>query len=360
MSDQSIKPMHALSVMGLVTLFMTLLGWSSIPLFLKFFSTDMDAWAANGWRYGFSALLWLPVLVVGFMRGTLPKDLWKAAVVPSIFNVTGQAAFAWAPYFIEPGLMTFGLRTQIIFVAVGAYMLFPNERPVLRSRAFLGALGVVFAGAMGTLLLARGHADAAQAAAATTPDLFGHHLTRVQARAFGIVLSVGSGALFAGYALAVRQYMHGMHPVTAFAAICQYTGIGLVALMLPMSHGAGGYVIHLPSDKLGLLALSAVIGIALGHVFYYTSIARLGVAMSSGVIQLQPIIVAVGSYFLFGEVLSRGQWLCGVAAVGAAMVMLGVQHRLGSANAREAAPAGRSAAMDAGEAEIETSASEAR
>jgi drug/metabolite transporter (DMT)-like permease len=353
MPDGSTKQMHALSPMGLVTLVMTLLGWSSIPLFLKYFSSDMDAWAANGWRYGFSALLWLPVLVAGFLRGTLPVNLWRAAIVPSIFNVTGQAAFAWAPYFIDPGLMTFGLRTQIIFVAVGAYLLFPNERRVLRSPAFLGAMAVVFAGAMGTLLLARGHADAAHAAAAATPDLFGHHLTPLQATAFGVVLSVGSGALFAGYALAVRHYMHGMHPVTAFAAICQFTGLGLVALMLPMSHGAGAYVIHLPGDKLGLLALSAIIGIALGHVFYYTSIARLGVAVSSGVIQLQPIIVAVASYFIFHEVLSAVQWMCGVAAVGAAMVMLAVQHRLGSADAE--APS-----LDAGEGELETSVSEAR
>jgi drug/metabolite transporter (DMT)-like permease len=72
------------------------------------------------------------------------------------------------------------------------------------------------------------------------------------------------------------------------------------------------------------------------------------------VIQLQPIIVAVASYFLFGEVLSGGQWLCGVAAVGAAMVMLGVQHQLGKAGGGSSNP------MKAGEAELETSASEAR
>ncbi len=325
--------------MGLVTLAMTLLGWSSIPLFLKHFSGSMDAWAANGWRYGFSALLWLPVLVVGFLRGTLPNNIWKAAIVPAIFNVTGQAAFAWAPYFIDPGLMTFGLRTQIIFVAVGAYMMFPSERRVLKSRAFLGALGVVFVGAMGTLILARVHATGANVPAATYPDLFGYELTRVQATIFGTVLSVGSGALFAGYALAVRHYMHGMHPVTAFAAICQYTGIGLVVLMLPLAKQSGWYVVHMPTSELWLLALSAIIGIALGHVFYYTSIARLGVAVSSGVIQLQPIIVAVASYFLFREILSVGQWICGLAAVVAAMVMLAVQHRIGKADGAAAASA---------------------
>jgi drug/metabolite transporter (DMT)-like permease len=320
--------MHALSLLGLTTLLMTLLGWSSIPLFLKHFAGSMDGWTANGWRYGFSALLWLPVIVHQLLRRTLPAGLWRRAVLPSVFNVLGQTAFAWAPYFIEPGLMTFGLRTQIIFVAVGAYMLFPNERRVLRSRAFLAALAVVFAGAMGTLVLARlqvGHAHAP----AHAPIVLGRTLTEVQSTVVGIVLAVGSGLLFAGYALAVRKNMQGVHPVTAFAAICQYTGAGMVAMMIALAPEAGWYVTRMDAKEQWLMALSAIVGIALGHVFYYTSIARLGVAVSSGVIQLQPIIVAVGSYFLFDEVLSPAQWGCGMAAVGAAMVMLWVQHSMG-------------------------------
>lgn len=344
--------MQALSAIGLITLGMTLLGWSSVPLFLKHFASSMDVWGANGWRYGFSALLWLPVLIYGVTRGTLPKNLWKAAIVPSIFNITGQAAFGWAPYFIDPGLMTFGLRTQIIFVAVGAYMMFPSERRVLRSPAFLGALGVVFAGAMGTLILAQMNKTKEVAALTEFPLVFGYQLTSTQAMMFGVILSVSAGALFAGYALAVRRYMHGMHPVTAFAAICQYTGIGLVLLMLPLARESGWYVVHMPTKELWLLALSAIIGIALGHVFYYTSIAKLGVAVSSGVIQLQPILVAVGSYFLFQEILSVGQWICGIAAVGAAMVMLAVQHRIGKSDEAAATPAEAESAVAAAPEEV--------
>lgn len=343
MADRSSVPqMQALSFVGVVTLGMTLIGWSSIPLFLKHFSGSMDAWAANGWRYGFSALLWLPVIVHQYWRETLPKGIWRAAVVPSLLNISGQAAFAWAPYFIDPGLMTFGLRTQIIFVAIGAYMMFPSERRVLRSPAFLGALVVVFAGAMGTLILARMNAVEVSAAVGNVPvhELFGRKLTATGATGLGIGLSVAAGALFAGYALAVRKYMHGMHPVTAFATICQYTGIGMVAMMVLLAPEAGWYIVRMETRQLWLLAVSSVVGIALGHVFYYTSIARLGVAVSSGVIQLQPIIVAVASYFLFDEVLTAGQWGCGMLAVVAAMVMLTVQHRLGKADAaarREAA-----------------------
>ncbi len=54
---------------GTLTITLTLLGWSSVPLFLRHFVDLIDPWTSNGWRYGFSALLWAPVLVIGFLGG---------------------------------------------------------------------------------------------------------------------------------------------------------------------------------------------------------------------------------------------------------------------------------------------------
>jgi drug/metabolite transporter (DMT)-like permease len=129
----------------------TLIGWSSVPLFLKHFSHSIDAWTSNGWRYGFSALLWAPVLMYGAMRSSLPGGLWRAAIVPSIFNCAGQVCFTWAHYKIDPGLLTFGLRMQIVFVALGAYLLFPAERRVIRTPSFLLGAVTVFGGTIGTI-----------------------------------------------------------------------------------------------------------------------------------------------------------------------------------------------------------------
>jgi drug/metabolite transporter (DMT)-like permease len=292
---------------GVVTVLVTLIGWSSIPLFIKHFSHAIDPWTSNGWRYGFSALIWLPVVLVAGRRGTLPAGLWKAALVPAMFNTAGQVAFAWGFYKIEPGLMTFGMRTQIAFIAVGAFALFPAERPVIRSPWYLLGLLMVASGAAGTILLG-------QPLQGTTT--------------VGVVLAVSSGLLFASYALGVRKFMTGMNPVLAFAAISQYTAGVIVVLMLALGERHGMTALDLSRGQLGLLLLSSVIGIALGHVFYYISIARLGVAVSSGVMQLQPFIVAVASYFLFGEVLRAGQWLSGCMAVMGAVMMLAVQQRM--------------------------------
>jgi drug/metabolite transporter (DMT)-like permease len=287
---------------GVLTVVLTLLGWASVPLFLRHFAASIDAWTSNGVRYGFAALLWLPALLWSARRGTLPAGLLRAALLPSLFNCLGQVAFALAHYRTEPGLLTFGMRTQIVWVGLGAAALFPAERALLRRPLFLAGVALVLAGSL-SMMLAGG------ALRGATGE--------------GVGLAVLAGLLFAGYGLAVRRNMVGAPPILAFAAISQYTAAGMVLLMLLLGEGSGAAVLLLPGSELGLLLLSAVIGIALGHVFYYVSIARLGVTATAGVIQLQPFCVAGASYFLFGERLTPAQWACGGIAVAGAVVMLG-------------------------------------
>lgn len=293
---------------GLLTVALTLLGWASVPLFLRHFAASIDAWTSNGVRYGFAALLWLPALLWSASKGTLPRGLLRAALLPSLFNCAGQVAFALAHYRTDPGLLTFGMRTQIVFVGLGAAALFPGERRLLRTPAFVLGMALVFGGSLAMIFLG----DALRGAAG-------------QGEGFG--LAVAAGLLFAAYGLAVRRNMQGAPPILAFAAISQYTAAGMVLAMLVLGKDSGLAVLALPRSEIGLLLLSAVIGIALGHVFYYTSIARLGIAATAGVIQLQPFCVASASYFLFDERLTAAQWVSGGVAVAGAAVMLHAQSR---------------------------------
>lgn len=300
--------------LGLVTVISTLLGWSSIPLFLRYFTNDIDAWTANGWRYGLSALLWLPPLLIGWRRATLPAGLWKAALIPSLWNVPAQVMFGLAPYYVEPGLMTFALRFHIVFLALGAILMFPAERRVIRSPGFLIGIGLVLAGTLGTISLKEGGLG--------------------DGSATGVAICIAAGGLYACYALAVRKYMMGINPLTAFAAVNQLTGLGLVGVMLVMARSratgqwdGGASVLGLSAGMIGLLALSAAIGIGLGHTFYFLSIKRLGLAVSSAVVQLQPVVTSIASYFIFDEVLSALQWSTGGVALLGAGIVLWTQHR---------------------------------
>jgi len=304
---------------------LTLVGWSSVPLFLRHFAESIDAWTSNGWRYGFSALIWLPVLIVASMRHRLRPGLWRAAIVPSIVNAMGQACFTWAHYRISPGLLTFGLRTQLLFVAIGAWMMFPKERAIIRTKTYLLGAIILMVGTVGVIFGAPG-SDAATDVATT-----GASWGTMQAHIEGVVLALLSGLLFAGYGLAVRKYMDGINSVHAFAMICQYTAAAMVVLMLTLGADFGMTVLAMPASEIMWLLLSAIIGIAVGHVFYYMAIARLGVSITAGVLQLQPFLVAVVSMILFHELLAWNQWLCGFIAVSGAGLMLSVQWRISRA-----------------------------
>ncbi|GJQ29217.1 MAG: hypothetical protein HBSAPP03_11010 [Phycisphaerae bacterium] len=300
--------------LGLVTVVSTLLGWSSIPLFLRYFIHDIDAWTANGWRYGLSALIWLPPLLLGWHRRNLPAGLWKAALVPSLWNIPAQVMFGLAPYYVAPGLMTFALRFHIVFLAIGAVLMFPTERRVIRSPGFLIGVGLVLVGTLGTIGLKEGGLG--------------------EGSGLGIAFCVGAGLLYACYALAVRKTMMGINPLTAFAAVNQLTGLGLVGVMLAFARSkatgmwdGGTSVLAMSHARIALLAASAVIGIGLGHTFYFLSIKRLGLAVSSAVVQLQPVVTSIASYFLFDEVLSMLQWSAGGVALAGAGVVLWTQHR---------------------------------
>ncbi|MFN0011601.1 MAG: DMT family transporter [Phycisphaerales bacterium] len=304
---------------GVLLILGTLLSWASIPLFLKFFARPdpvtgvalIDAWTANGWRYGMSAVFWLPLLAVAFYKGKLPRAIFVAAAVPTVFNVAGQTCFAWCPYFLDPGFFTFVFRVQIVFVALGAYMLFPGERAALRSARFWVGAALVVAGSTGLVIFGKGLGS-------------GHSL-------WAIALAVASGGLFAGYGLGVRYFMHQYPAVLAFGIICQYTAVCVVAMMLVLGTDHGGVVLTFSGFNWLVLVASSMIGIALSHVAYYAAIQRLGVSVSMGIIQLQPVLTAAASVLFGWEQLAPLQWVSGVVGVGGAVLVLMAGKKSGPA-----------------------------
>ncbi|MAY74307.1 MAG: hypothetical protein CMJ31_06195 [Phycisphaerae bacterium] len=301
---------------GLACILLTLAGWTIVPLLIKMFTDDVDPWTSNGWRYGFAALLWAPLVVVKLARGRLPVGLFRAALVPGLINAAAQVVFTMSFYKIDPGLVTFGLRVQIVAVTIGAAIMFPSERRVIRSPLFLLGVLLVIGGTLVTTAqsIGRGGED-------------GVAVDRTQ-QIIGILCAMGAGGGYAAYALAVRRCMSGFGAMESFAAISQYTAVAMIVLMLILGERSGLTALDMPAPRFGLFLLSAAIGIAAGHVLYYWSIGRLGVAVSTGVVQLQPFTVGVLSVVAFGERLAISQWFSGSIAVIGAIVMLVVQQTM--------------------------------
>lgn len=309
MSGTSSGRAHAV---GVLAIGLTLTGWSITPVIVSYLTPYLDAWTNNGWRYTIAALVWLPVLLIARARGTVPPGLFRKALVPSAINIVAQIMFTTGFYFVEPAMLIIGLRMQIVFVAIGAAILFAAERSVIRTPGFLIGASLATAGTVGVMIFELGEQT----------GLAGDRVV------LGIVLAVLSGAGFGGYGLAVRAYMVGVPAYFAFAAISLLTASVLFVLMLIFAEGRGAVPFSLSPNLVGLLIAAAFTGIAGTHVFYYMSIARLGVAVSTAVLQLQPFVVGILSYFALDKALSLPQWLCGVVAVAGAGLVLFIQHRM--------------------------------
>lgn len=292
---------------GIFCVVATLLGWSSVLLFLKYLTGSIDAWTANGWRYGISALMWLPLLIVGVRRGTLPAGIWRRALVPALANCAGQVCFALTPYYIGPGLAGFLLRVSLVASTGGALILFADERVLVRSGLFWGGMGLVVVGAVGTVVLGVNPIEGATAT--------------------GVLLGLGAGVFFGLYGVAVQYWMRGIPPMTSFAAISLYTAAAMVGLMVLVGESQGMKALDLSLTGWGILVLSSLIGIALGHVFYYAAMARLGVAVASAVIQLAPFLGGAASVVIFHEVLTTSQWTSGLVLLGGAALLLRAEQQ---------------------------------
>jgi len=286
-----------------------LLGWSSVLLFLHHLAPHIDVWTANGWRYGMCGLALLPMVGIGRRRGVAPPDIWRRAIPPAVLNSMGQVCFGASIYFIEPGLAGFLLRFSLVSSTFGAFALFADERVLLRSRTFWCGMLLLVLGSLATVFLG---------------------VQPIEGDTFvGVMLGAAGGLLFGLYGVAVRYTMHGVPPLYSFSAISSLTALVMVVLMLTVGERHGLMVLELRGSLVASLVVSAVLGIAIGHIFFYSAIARLGVAVSGAIVQLAPFLGGAGSVLIFREILTVWQWLGGVVMLVGSAVLLRAERQRG-------------------------------
>ncbi len=301
-------PVKQLHIPALLSLATAMLLWSTVPLFLRSFIHEIDAWTANGTRYPFSALLWIVPFLMLYRKGKVDLRVFKLAIIPVIINVFAQTFLALAPYYLEPGMMMFLGRISIVFALAGSFIVFVDER-VLATR-FLFWVGLVLCLA-GFISLCWFKSD-----------------WRISFSTLGILIITAHAVFIAAYSISIRYFMSGIDPWVSFPVICFYTSAILFVIMFMV--GEPARVFEMTPDRLGVLAVSSIIGIALGHVFYYYALKHIGVAICSGFALITPFLTTTGSYWIFGERLNTYQWLSGIVLLIGAGFLLREQQHIGS------------------------------
>jgi len=284
----------------------TLCCWSLGPIFIEQLTGHVDSRTQNALRYTVACLFWLPALL-HFMRvGKFNQRTWRLALLPTGTNVVMQSLWAIIFYYVGPAFAVLLSKTNVLWVATFSLMFFPDERPLIRSRRFWSGLALSVTGVCGVLYFKEDFAA-----------------TRTLT---GVVLALVCAFMWGVYAISVKISFKDIDSRCGFAVLSIYTTIALwvVALLF----GEPAECLSMPLSGWMAVVVSGITAIALGHVFFYTAIKRIGATIPSLVILAQPLVVFSISSVVFHERLNGLQLLFGLFLLGGAALSVWAQEHV--------------------------------
>ncbi|HUT23398.1 MAG TPA: DMT family transporter [Sumerlaeia bacterium] len=306
--DASLKPR------ALLCLLTTILLWAVNPLFMKYFTGYYDVWTQNAFRYSCAAAGLLGFSALTNRRGLrLNRSQWGKLCLVAAPNVFMQISFAGMYYFIYPSVASLVGRINIFIVGFLSFLLFRDERRVIRSRGFLVGSALSLAGVV-VVILAQDPATLER--------------LEVSQRTFWIGIAVVvANAFFGGlYTLAIKRLVRDVDPVVSFTHVSWMTALALIGLMAAV--GRPSDLWRQPATPLLFMVLTAVGSILIAHTAYYAALRHIKAVVTVSLMQLIPVGTCAISAFWYGDRLSPLQIAGGGAVLGGAWLAAVTQARL--------------------------------
>ena len=271
------------------------LCWSFVPLAVRFLSSYYPALFQALFRYLAALIvLWsFTVSTVGPKRleSDLPRllCLWPKILVIALANYGFQLTFTLSLYLLLPGLATLVHQSLVLFSVLLAALLFPDERSMLKIALFVIGVATAIIGVIMTIVGSRSFGT------------FEFNL--------GVFVVLASALFWALLGALIRKWLGGVS--TSFTLSSVLTIVSLLFFLTYLFTYRGLPVPRAPAAVWAFLALSGLIGLGIGHSLYYRAVPVLGIALSSSMALLIPLLVGVASFFLFRERLTWVQLVGG-------------------------------------------------
>jgi drug/metabolite transporter (DMT)-like permease len=295
------KPGHQLS-RGYSAVFATIAIWSVPSLFQFYLNRFYDPWAQNFYRYFVACLAIIPFVLLQFGRG--PKIDFRAVLaclIPCLPNVVHQISQVVALFYMGPGVYAIFIRSSVIFSALLALALFPEERSVIRQWQFQIGTLLGLAGAFGVIWFQSNGQD--------------RHIALP-----GLFIAFTASLCWALYASLMKRPSARLGPIRSFGVVSIITS----ALLFPLTLAFGNIAapLHVTVQVNLILIISAVTCITLAHVLYYVAIREIGVALSQSLQLLCPMGALGLSALIFHERLTHAQLIsAAILLIGAFLAM---------------------------------------
>jgi len=288
------------------------IAWGLAPVLIRYLSGAYDPYTQAFIRYFDAAVIMAIICLAGWRRPYLAilRNVRVSGGL-ALSNVTMQVLWTTCLYHTTATSAALITKVQIVFVILLSYLIFHEERAVIRSPRFLAGTLMGLLGVWGVLL--------------DRPEQ--GLLPEINLAVLGLI---GASIAWAAYAVHGKHVVGNIHPVPLFGAIAAWTAAGLLLVALVAGRPAGAFDVS--PFVLLLTILSAAVPIVLAHVTFHYAQRELGAAICGSMILTSPLFTHVISICIWPD-----EWMNGWQWTGAAVLLAG-SYLVVRAKARPAGP----------------------
>lgn len=294
------------------SLFLAMISWAQAPVFIRFLREAYEPFSMAFIRYSSGAAA-LTLVSLVFYRGEFLRLLRDPRPVLGIAVLNTFQQWTWTAgcYGSTATMAQVINMLSLVFVVLFSFMLFREERAVIRSPLFLAGSTLCFLGAVAVLTKEPG----------SLRPVFDRSsmLLLITAMSWGV------------YRVWSKHIVMTWHPIPMFTVLALLTSVGFLALTFAVGRPAD---LTSAGPRLTLIALfSGIMPIAVAHPSFNYAQRSLGSAFSTSVGNLTPLLTyLLAILVLEDEVLRLSQWLGAFVLIGGAFLVIlagrRVQHEL--------------------------------
>lgn len=275
------------TVAAVIALGVSTVGWTFAPIFIRLLRNDYEPLTQGCVRYLFGSAFLIGLCWV-YHRAALLKLLRNPLPILGIgiLNIVQQYAWTAGTYNATATTAQLIVKLSLVLVVVFAYVLFHEERSVIKSPIFLAGALLSMVGVAGVLV--------------RDPRDLSH------AFADGNSLLLFCAFTWAVYSVWGKHIVLDIHPLPMFAVVASFTAVGLGVLAVAFERPATAF--EASAWTTFLIAVSGISAIGGAHPAFHYAQKHFGSAFSNTFMLIVPLTTYLASLvFLPAEGLSPSQ-----------------------------------------------------
>lgn len=217
----------------------------------------------------------------------------KNFIFPTVLIFVFQIIWVRGLYILTPTVAVLISKSNVLFVTLFSFLLFKDERAIIKSRAFISGSLLAIIGVVGVII--------------------GRSNLLLNDFNLGVLLMLIGAVLWALYLIVVKKRVRKTEPLVVAGIV--YTLSIPLFFISSLFWGDLSKILKAPPGINILLFVSGILCVGMANAFNFKSIKLIGTAISSTFVLVTPFFTGVASYFIFKEVLTIQQILFGIILI---------------------------------------------